>query len=72
MSQYLNQYELTEEGKKQEEIALTANDLGDATFIHKTDRLTDRLAAILYNRKDGRGKKYVRLKQAARAGGKKG
>ncbi|MEL6625430.1 MAG: hypothetical protein AAFP83_17075 [Bacteroidota bacterium] len=59
MSQYLQKYRLKDKGKSRKSIVLPANDLGDPYQDIKVEKMTDRIAAILFNRKDGRGKEYV-------------
>lgn len=67
----LSKYQLTEFGKKHlpkegnadprgKRIVIAANDK-DPYFACYAGQMTDYHADTLYNRKDGRGKRYVRL-----------
>ncbi len=67
----LSKYELTALGKVKLEkggrIAITPSKEGDRFFDCKVENLSDSLAEELYNREDGRGKQFLKLKSEARA-----
>lgn len=61
---YLKKFELTNEGKALSAINIPPNDQGDEGMYFQVSKLTDRRAELLFNRKDGRGKRFVKMSSA--------
>ncbi|WP_289030826.1 hypothetical protein [uncultured Algoriphagus sp.] len=59
---YLKNYELTAEGQALGSINLPPNSQGDPGMYFPVKTLTDRKAKLLLDRKDDRGKRYVKEK----------
>ena len=62
MSNFLTNYELTNEGQALGAINIPPNDMGDEGMYFRVAKLTDRQAALLASRKDGRGARFVKKK----------
>lgn len=61
-SKHLQNFELTEEGRRYRQIVIPSNREGDPHHNIMVEQMTDYMAEELLARKDGRGKRFVRRK----------
>lgn len=62
----MKNFKLTPKAKSLSFINLSSNKIGDSSMRIKVEGMNDAVAALLYDRKDGKGREYVELNDSAK------